>query len=265
MNTQSKTTNVVELTVTPKMAAEYLETRPERNRTLSEARVEQYARAMAEGRWVLNGETLKFDRQGKLIDGQHRCAACVKSGSLFRTMAVLGLEGAVFDTVDTGRARSVADVLTIRGHQNTKVLGAALRYLWAWERGVLDGIASGSLSPQHRELEATLSRHPRIAEVVTKTHRLPSVGLSQAQAAFVWYVAGRADLTLADLFFGSGESKKLPQKYILALLTKAWNATLTGQRVDRLLWLEDREPFPTIAGNGAQPPTLRRRRPKAQA
>ena len=43
--------------------------------------VTAYAEDMAAGRWKENGETIKFDSEGRLIDGQHRLAAVVKANT----------------------------------------------------------------------------------------------------------------------------------------------------------------------------------------
>mgnify|MGYP000517583782 CR=1 FL=1 len=75
-----KLTAAVEL-ITPQMACEML--KKQRNvRVLKRKEVERYVRALKRG-WKLNGETIKFDKDGYLIDGQHRLTACAESGIAF--------------------------------------------------------------------------------------------------------------------------------------------------------------------------------------
>ena len=57
--------------VTPAMAVEMLKKDPE-VRPMNEKRIKQYAKEMRAGRWVLNGATIAFAKDGTLIDGRHR-------------------------------------------------------------------------------------------------------------------------------------------------------------------------------------------------
>lgn len=41
--------------------------------------VTRYARDMAAGRWVMNGEPLILDPEGNLLDGRHRLAAVIEA------------------------------------------------------------------------------------------------------------------------------------------------------------------------------------------
>jgi hypothetical protein len=92
------------------------------NRPLREGRVEKYARDMAAGRWRMNAETIKLTREGDLLDGQHRMFAVIEAVNLMPKgkslppipmMVVEGLDAEVMPTIDTGAARTFADVLTI--------------------------------------------------------------------------------------------------------------------------------------------------------
>jgi hypothetical protein len=103
-------------TITPKRARDYLATRTA-NRNVSDGRVLEYAIAMEQGSWTLNGETIKFDADGHLFDGQHRLLACDLAGVSFDTYVVRGVKDArAMATVDTGKARSHTDVWVIAGH-----------------------------------------------------------------------------------------------------------------------------------------------------
>jgi hypothetical protein len=43
--------------------------------------VERLATAMSTGRWIETGESIKFDQDGYLLDGKHRLAAVLASGT----------------------------------------------------------------------------------------------------------------------------------------------------------------------------------------
>jgi hypothetical protein len=81
--------NISKETVTPKKAMEWLK-RNIANRPLSPVTVNNYARAMSDRAWKLNGDCVRFNGNGDLVDGQHRLTACVKSGQSFETYIVRG-------------------------------------------------------------------------------------------------------------------------------------------------------------------------------
>lgn len=103
------------ITVTPLQAAEWLETCNQSNRTLRQHIVKRYAKQMIEGSWQLSGETLIFDENGQLANGQHRLAACVEANVPFQTVVVNGVGSKAFDVLDSGMPRKNIDVLRHRG------------------------------------------------------------------------------------------------------------------------------------------------------
>ena len=65
--------------ITPKIAEQYLAKNSNNYSRLYKATVDQYAYEMLNGEWIFNGEAIKFNKSGKLVDGQHRLSAIVKS------------------------------------------------------------------------------------------------------------------------------------------------------------------------------------------
>ena len=55
--------------ITPKQAEKYLEENIENNRPILDRHVAVLARDMKAGNWVQNGETIKFNGTGALLDG----------------------------------------------------------------------------------------------------------------------------------------------------------------------------------------------------
>ena len=109
------------ITITPEKAKNVLETRNKDNRPISPKEVEMLAREMELGRFKDNGDTFKFDVNGRLLDGQHRLAAIVKSGiPLIDAIVVYGIAPDAVDTIDSGRKRSVADKAKFRGIAMTR-------------------------------------------------------------------------------------------------------------------------------------------------
>lgn len=99
--------------ITPEGAKAILATRNTRNRSLTDSTVEAYARDINAGRWIYNGDAVKFDVDGILTNGQHRLAACVLSGRNLVTDVLTGMPTDSVLREDTGKSRSVSDVISI--------------------------------------------------------------------------------------------------------------------------------------------------------
>ena len=124
------------LLVTPQVAAEMLKHNAG-NRRLSMSRVNKYSQDMKLGNWKITHQGIAFDNNKRLIDGQHRLEAVVKSGTSIYLNVSHGMGGEVFDVLDTGGNRSKADVLGIAGlpPRIAKIIGAAIPYCVTYEMG----------------------------------------------------------------------------------------------------------------------------------
>jgi hypothetical protein len=106
----------------------------QKQRHLSERRVEKFANAMLKGQWHLTHQTIGLDSNGILIDGQHRLAAVVASDTVQQFLVVYESDPDTFDVIDTGAARSPSDSLAIAGYTNVNILAASARMLIAYEQ-----------------------------------------------------------------------------------------------------------------------------------
>ncbi len=121
--------------ITPQLAEEWLSTM-RANRSPSEAVVFKYAIEMDEGRWKVNGETIKFNAKGQLFDGQHRLRACILAGKPFLSLVARGLEEDVFCTVDVGRNRTHADIFSIAGWTQNRNASATASIIYFYSKGM---------------------------------------------------------------------------------------------------------------------------------
>lgn len=120
------------MTITPDTARDWLENRnlsekrPVNNRSLSVHTVRKYATAMAEGRWKLVHQGIAFDRDGWLIDGQHRLSAIVQANIPVPMMVIPNCDPDTFDVLDTGLRRQAAHLIPINGRDlaaTARILG----------------------------------------------------------------------------------------------------------------------------------------------
>jgi hypothetical protein len=128
------------------------------NRNVSQDTVRNYSRDMEEGNWDLNGGTIVFDEDGRLLDGQHRLLACLKANTPFKTFVTTGVEGNARLTIDAGKKRTFGNQLQIMGHKNSNALAAAIQNSYY--------ILAGSLARRltHHELLSFLEKYPRLSD-----------------------------------------------------------------------------------------------------
>lgn len=98
--------------ITPAMADEIIKEKGGDNyRGLRGSASRLYGNEMKEGRWMFNGDVIRFDWNGKLIDGQHRLEAIKKSGIPQDFIVVEGLNPECVQTIDIGYKRSPENYL----------------------------------------------------------------------------------------------------------------------------------------------------------
>lgn len=89
--------------------------------------VKMYADEMAQGRWIANGDSIRFDRNGVLIDGQHRLKAIIKSGVPQEFVVVEDLDPECVKTIDIAHKRSIEDYLKNQEECYTKGTTAVVK------------------------------------------------------------------------------------------------------------------------------------------
>lgn len=127
--------------VTSEIAIELLKSNT-RNRPMKQRLVLDYARQMRDGLWKENGEPIIISDGNVLLDGQHRLAAIVKSNTSHNILIVSGVNGDVFDTIDTGKTRSGSDVLATSGVKHYSLISAGVLNYMIFKRGL--SIISGN-------------------------------------------------------------------------------------------------------------------------
>ena len=83
--------------ITPVRASEYLSNNAH-HRKVKQKKIDSYVKDLKEGTWQLNGKTITFDANGRLLGGQHRLHAVVQSGTPLTTLVVRGLDPEIIET-----------------------------------------------------------------------------------------------------------------------------------------------------------------------
>lgn len=257
---KTKTVNI-----TPEVALEWLE-KNTNNRPVDRKVTAFLVEEITAGRWKVNGDAIRFDTQGNLIDGQHRLYAIAKAGVAVESLVIHDLESGVFDTIDCGKRRSVGDALTLAGESNAYVLGRALSWLAKHEVGTLDTpipCRSATL------VQEVLKQHPGIRDSIPVSYRSRHL-LPSPLGAALHYIFSGIDKPLADEMFDGLATGFVPNKadgfhllrerllrergrtigtsqslFVAALAIKAWNTRLLRKSIEVLKWTRE-EPFPKI-------------------
>jgi len=195
--------SVYVIQVTPELAEFWLTRAKEnpnhKNRTIHHTSLAKLKRAMEEELWELNGEPLIFDAEGFLIEGQHRCLACVQTGISFSTLVVHGIDRAFFSTMGQGSKRSVGDILAILGKANSRTLGAALRWIWRYEHGQMLNAHPPITDYEVAALELQYQTLHFSVPYGTKCHGMAAPALITA----LHYLCRKIDEASAETFFAA--------------------------------------------------------------
>lgn len=119
------------------------------NRPMDERMVSRYVTLMKSSKFMLTGDAVQFDTEGRLVNGQHRLEAIRRSGIAQTMLVVRGLEPKVFKVLDYGKRRSPADALHVEGFVNSRNLAALCKLICAWIAGRLEGISKMSVEPHY--------------------------------------------------------------------------------------------------------------------
>lgn len=95
-----------------------------------------------------NGSSICVDTMGRVLDGQHRLIACIKSGVPFWSIVVWNVDPSCFGTYDGGRVRTAGDIFGIGGWDYPKIMAAVARHVYLYEMGAMKKVGSISTLDQ---------------------------------------------------------------------------------------------------------------------
>lgn len=265
------------ISITPAIAKELLELNTD-NRPVKERTVLLYSEEMKAGNWKFNGDSIRFSKAGRLIDGQHRLMAIIKSGTTQIFNVQTGLDDDSFAVIDIGKNRSAGDVLAMAKYKSPSILAAAAKIIMAYDSGMLANNKNMQKHERtsHQDILNWLESKDTVVlsacvDKAGKYNRNAKLFAPGTYAAFL-YLFSRKNVQQAEEFFekfstGEGISSKsdssiyiLRQKLIniqasktmnfdvdhrYALLIKAWNLFRKKKEVKKLYWSTDEE-FPKI-------------------
>jgi hypothetical protein len=254
--------------LTPDLAKLFLEHSQDfRNRNIRNLHLSRIVRAIDKGEWKINHQGLAFDIDGKLIDGQHRCRAVIKSGKSIPVLCFYNVPRDSFQTVDNGAKRSQADRFHCDGIADASTAASLVKLLWQYNYGLL----FTNQEPSAQEFANFYKAIPQhIEESISAGKKLSNIRLFPPTAgALCFYIFKIKDKAGAEVFFEqlhrfgrdhealtSCEGEKAAYRVarrmreetkaarrpttmaMLAYLIKGWNAFRKGQDIKCLKYTE---------------------------
>lgn len=209
--------------ISPLRAKEWLALNP-LNRSLR--KVDTYGRDMTHGQWYFTGETIKFDRNGNMIDGQHRCHAIVQSDVTIPVLVVRGLDPAAQHVMDAGMKRTGSDALKLKGEKNTGLLNSVA--------GMIINTPNRKDPVTHSEVFDLLEADPSLRVIVSEI--MPPLKLNSLMSGTVacyayWKLMQIDPEATAEFFLALSSLVGLPAgSPILALHRRLGNTITKGSR-----------------------------------
>ncbi|WP_335971318.1 hypothetical protein [Streptomyces sp. CA2R106] len=262
--------------ITPEIAKTFLSS-DSANRRLNLGQVRALAETILRGEWKLTHQGIAFDKDGVLLDGQHRLHAIIEANAAVKMLISEGLSRDVFPVLDTGRRRSAADALFSTGAKYLPLLSSTIRHVILFKTMPNDPPWSGNRAyvSNDRILAAYNDDKDRYAEAVVIGRELSRyLFASQTAAAAGFFLttevapAANIDEWLSGLRSGAsldpgdarlalrevprdthrrGYKRRMGMRDQVAIYIKAWNAWLEPEKVGELNLrrLRKKEKMPT--------------------
>ncbi len=245
--------------ITPLLAGEFL-SKNKNFRTLNEIRAEHLAEQIRQDRWQLNGESIKFDTEGNLVDGQHRLRGCVLADKPIQSVVVKGIDAT---NVDTGAPRTLSQLLHSKGHPYATQLSVTAAFIYRFQ---LMGTFQSSDYISRDDILNLLEKHPRLWETIQFTGKTSHLfGRWSLHSALYFLFATLSDVDEATRFYQSlmdgmelsnknpiyhlrerllankHAEAKLQTNHYAGLVIKTWNVWMTKGEMKTLRYNFQRE------------------------
>lgn len=254
--------------VTPDLAKEWIGIANYQNRKLRNGRVESYADMMRRGQWVMTGDPIRFDVNGRLIDGQHRLHALALADVTLPMLVISDAPEDAFHVIDSGLMRSYAD--SLQGVSSGANKAAAIRLIYAYELEADVRLRNSLMLVNRVDVVDFYNAHTSEIEFAwtegDRVYRRHTAGNGTAWVAFV-YLTNQINPDLSWQFIESiaigaslgatdprlalrnwlSNARRLPNAgHHLGVYIKAWNDWLNGARRTLIGGFKPGEAFPRL-------------------
>ena len=259
--------------MTPPLARKLLGTMVN-NRNIKKRSLSKIVEDIKSNQWVSNnGESIKINSQGRLLDGQHRLQAIIETNKPLELYITFNCDIDSINTVDTGSSRSLTNVLKINNIKYYNTIGSIIQS----ESVIMSGSSIRNISNATK-----VKGYPRVVDLVKNNLeylyfickesdklkvKFPLITSSFYSKYFnIFY---KIDKEICFDFFrklttgedcdapifllrqilikdSSKSVKKMSLKEKEALFIKCWNHYVDGTELKTLRWQANSEDFPKV-------------------
>lgn len=257
--------------VSPELAKEMLK-KNYNNRKLTTSNVNFLSRQMEGGKWLFDGQPIRFDTFGRLLDGQHRLNAVIKSNTTQQFLIVSGLDDNTFQVMDTGKNRSSSDALSVIGVSYSSSVSACARLVIKHNQGSHSKVG-GEARITNAEVVDWFNCNKSIEDKAPVCRLLSKDFMSVLPSSYLMYLSfvfdersvTDSEKFLSQVCYGTNTNIKSPANVLRrslisdklsktsispankkALIFKAWNAFRLNKDISFLRWNSDKEKFPKL-------------------
>lgn len=242
----------------------------EENRNLSPACLADICRDIRNKAYRLNGETVVVSSGGLLNDGQHRVRAVIETGIPIRTFMVFGVDRDSRRTLDTGRARTTGNFISMEGGKHANRASQVAFWLLMHRLGLFEQNGTQKGIPTKSEVIAYWFQNAETIEEAINVVRIKNAleMRSSGPLATAFVLISRVNPNGAREFFsklceGGGyeigspihrlrsriiemQGARLRPGQKIGLIIRGWNAHCRGVRQVKTLQIPTE--FPKIEG-----------------
>ena len=235
--------------VTPELAASFMKRNTNNYRKKKDNVVRKLCYEILKQKWDITGESITFDENGVMTEGQHRCDAIMKSGISVPTVVIWNVPASSKFVVGGSEKRTLNDRLNLDDEDHVQILGASLRMYYGLNN-------AKHVSVSNSELVDLLETIPEIRDSVKKYHKkVPGSPISPTVAAYSHFILSKKDPVESDeflekLIYGVELKKKDPTLILRNLISdikkkgsslegsvavsfifKTWNAIRNNEKI----------------------------------
>lgn len=199
------------INLTPQVAGELLK-KNKHNRKPSDRQISFYVNQMRSGLWKENGEAIIVGNDDKIKDGQHRLLAVIRANYSYRVPLITDVDSSAMDTIDTGKNRSLQDIISLNGYaypnQKAKIAKLILasshksKSSGVGKQGVMFSSDKTSVS-NSAGLDYVIENNDFLNKILKMAHQIssksPNTVISVADLAFIAYMLVGYDLENEDI------------------------------------------------------------------
>ena len=210
--------------ITPERASELLANNPI-NRSVSVRQLAFLKKQLLDGKWLLNGETIKVASDGTLLDGQHRLMACAQTGVPMPSLFIDNVPKETMHTIDTGKNRNGVDVISMflgKDQKYSSKISSTAKFIMMFDKGAFGQINTGDkdTNPDNADYIAFVKKTEGFVPFVEEKIRLYAKGDKLVEpkifVGLYWVISKKAtSIEMVDDFFtklsiGSGIESDSP-------------------------------------------------------